>query len=542
MAPETTRARPRGEGVYGAPCLWQMRGMLKVPMDERKVAHCRELAAAVADDVQTYIDGHTSVGAERTILRSFGATGVDDQGAPLVNLAVDRYAKAGLLGRGISYWLGRQLTGGARDIQDAAERLAYAPEVDRGEGGASVEEVRKALAGHAEAAIARIDQARDEREANKARIAPGPTPHKYVIVATGNIYDDALQAKAAAYAGADVVAVIRATAQSLLDYVPDGATTEGYGGTFATQENFKIIRRATDEASVEYGRYIHQTNYSSGLCMAEIAWMAAVERLDMLLNDAMYGILFRDINPCRNFVDQYVARRIIARSGIVINTGEDNYLTTADAVEKAHTVLASQFINEAFALRAGVKEEQMGLGHAFEINPWIENSFLLELAQAQLVRQVFPRHPVKWMPPTKHKTGDIFQSHVHDAMFNLVGVMTNQPIELLGMFSEAVHNPMLMDRYLSLKATKYVFTTCKSLGEELEIKPDGIMGKRAVQVLDEAEELLLEVQHDSIWEAIARGAFADVKRSRTGGKGYAGVMAREKDYMNPILDALEGKA
>ncbi len=37
-------------------------------------------------------------------------------------------------------------------------------------------------------------------------------------------------------------------------------------------------------------------------------------------------------------------------AGIMINTGEDNYLTTADAVEAAHTVLASQFINEQFAL------------------------------------------------------------------------------------------------------------------------------------------------------------------------------------------------
>ena len=76
-------------------------------------------------------------------------------------------------------------------------------------------------------------------------------------------------------------------------------------------------------------------------------------------------------------------------------------------------------------LLAGVKDEQMGLGHAYEIDPSIENSFLLELAQAQLIRQVFPRHPLKWMPPTKFKTGDILQSHVHDAMFNLVGVATN---------------------------------------------------------------------------------------------------------------------
>jgi beta-lysine 5,6-aminomutase alpha subunit len=524
--------------------------MLTVPMDTKKVARCRELAGSVADDVQRYIDAHTSVGVERTILRAYGVEGADDQGAPLVNLAVERYAKAGLLGRGISYFLGRALLSGAHDLQDAAERLAYGPELDRGDAAASPGDHERpgptaaaaleALAPFTRDALARIDRARDEREANKARTPRTSTdPLKYVIVATGNIYDDAVQAKAAAFAGADIVAVIRATAQSLLDYVPHGATTEGYGGTFATQENFKIIRRATDEASIDYGRYIQQTNYSSGLCMAEIAWMGAVERLDMLLNDAMYGILFRDINPCRNFVDQYVARRIIARSGIIINTGEDNYLTTADAVDKAHTVLASQFVNEAFAQHAGVKDEQLGLGHAYEIDPSIENSFLLELAQAQLIRQVFPRHPIKWMPPTKWKTGDIFQSHVHDAMFSLVGVTTHQSIELLGMFSEAVHNPMLMDRYLALKATKYVFNTCKALGDEITIKPDGLMAQRAVTVLDEALELLEEVAHETIWVAIERGAFADVKRSRTGGKGYAGVFERSKDYVNPLLTALE---
>jgi beta-lysine 5,6-aminomutase alpha subunit len=273
--------------------------------------------------------------------------------------------------------------------------------------------------------------------------------------------------------------------------------------------------------------------------MAEIAWMGAVERLDMLLNDAMYGILFRDINMCRTFVDQYVSRRFIARAGIIINTGEDNYLTTADAVEKAHTVLASQFINEALSLRAGLREEQMGLGHAYEIDPWLEDSFLLEIAQAQLVRQIFDRHPIKWMPPTKHKTGDVFFAHVHDAMFDLVGITTKQTIELLGMFSEAVHNPLLMDRYLSLKATRYVYGACKHLGDEIEFKRDGIVARRAVLVLDEALALLEEVERESIWEAIGRGAFADVKRSRVGGKGFKGVVDRAKDYLNPLLEALE---
>jgi beta-lysine 5,6-aminomutase alpha subunit len=515
--------------------------MATVPMDARKVARCRELAADIAEDVQRYIDAHTTVGVERTILRAYGADGVDDQGAPLVNTAVDRYREAGLLGRGIAFFLGRALRGGAENVQDAAERLAFSPALDRGDGDPGPDAAGDALRPHTAAALARIDDARQARVGLQQRIAAAPTPQKYVIVATGNIYDDAIQAKAAAGAGADIVAVIRATAQSLLDYVPHGATTEGYGGTFATQENFRIIRRALDEATTELGRYIQQTNYSSGLCMAEIAWMGAVERLDMLLNDAMYGILFRDINMCRTFVDQYVSRRFIARAGMVINTGEDNYLTTADAVEKAHTVVTSQFINEAFALRAGLVEEQMGLGHAYEIDPWREDSFLLEMAQAQLVRQIFPRHPIKWMPPTKHKTGDIFFAHVHDAMFDLVGITTHQSIELLGMFSEAIHNPLLMDRYLSLKATRYVYGAARHLGEEIEFKPNGLIAQRAVQVLDEALALLEEVKEESLWEAIGKGAFADVKRTRTGGRGYAGVVERAVDYVNPLLTALEGR-
>ena len=57
--------------------------------------------------------------------------------------------------------------------------------------------------------------------------------------------------------------------------------------------------------------------------------------------------------------------------------------------------------------------------------------------------------------------------------------------------------------------------------------------------LDEALALLEEVKEQSLWEAIGRGAFADVKRTRTGGKGHAGVVPRHAEYLNPILEALE---
>ncbi len=513
--------------------------MEALPIDTSIVDDCRALADDVAARMQAFIDQHSTVSIERTVLRAYGIDGASEDGHPLVNRCVERLKEAGLLPRGAAFALGAALHRGAASPQEAAEEIAY------GGGPAgleriSVDDARAALHAHTASALARIDEARGAREQARARLGTGPTPWKYVIVATGNIYDDADQAKAAAQAGADIIAVIRSTAQSLIDFVPYGATTEGFGGTWATQENFKVVRRALDEEQEKQGRYLQQVNYSSGLCMPEIAYLAAVERLDMLLNDAMYGILFRDINPRRTLCDQYFSRRVIARAGIVINTGEDNYLTTADAVEKAHTVLSSQFINEAFAKRAGLPDELMGLGHAFEIDKSIEDSFLMEMAQAQLVRQIFPKHPIKWMPSTKHKTGDIFWSHRVDGLYDLVGVATNQTIALLGMMTESIHTPLLQDRFVALKGADYVFTAARHFSEELRWNPEGRVVARARQVLGEARDLLREVQAEGMFSAVARGAFADVKRPELGGRGLDGVIEKSADYVNPILDALEG--
>ncbi len=514
---------------------------MKLPIDQKIVDECRATAGAVAGEVQKFIDRHTTVSIERTVLRSYGVEGADPDGVPLVNTCVERLRAAGVLDRGVAHHLGEKLARGAANPQEAAEAIAYGPGDDAGQSMLPADEVARALATHTRRAIDRIDAARKHREADRTRLGTGPTPLKYVIVATGNIYDDADQARAAAQAGADIIAVIRSTAQSLIDYVPIGATTEGYGGTWATQENFRIVRAALDEEQELQGRYLSQVNYSSGLCMPEIAYLAAVERLDMLLNDAMYGILFRDINPRRTLCDQYFSRRVIARAGIIINTGEDNYLTTADAVDAAHTVLASQFVNEAFAKLAGLPESLMGLGHAFEIDKSIEDSFLMEIAQAQLVRQVFPHHPIKWMPATKHKSGDIFWSHRVDGLFDLVGVATGQTIELLGMMTEAIHNPFLMDRFIALKGADYVYKAARHLGEEITWNPGGRVVKRAQQVLGEARDLLKTVKGEGLFSAIARGVFADVKRPDTGGRGLAGVIERAGGYVNPILDALEGR-
>jgi beta-lysine 5,6-aminomutase alpha subunit len=324
--------------------------------------------------------------------------------------------------------------------------------------------------------------------------------------------------------------------------VPHGATTEGYGGTYATQENFRIMREALDEESRSLGRYVMLTNYASGLCMGEIAFAAAWERLDMLLNDAMYGILFRDINMKRTLCDQYFSRRVCAYAEVIINTGEDNYITTADADEAAHTVVASQFINESFARRAGLPDRLLGLGHSFEIDPEREDTIVREMAQALLIRTLFPNAPIKYMPPTKHKQGDIFFSHVYDSMADVVARVTGQNIQLLGMMTEAMHNPFLMDRYVALKSADYVYRAWKSMGAEIQFRPDGAVQRRARETLGRALHLLEEVAREGLFSAIAKARFGDISRAEDGGKGLGGVVERAPDYFNPFLEILEAEA
>ncbi len=511
----------------------------------------RALARKAGGPVVDLARSHTTVSVERATLRLAGLSGADHENVPWVNHLVDAVQTSVGLEHGVTTPVWDALRG-----EQAPDLLTLAQKASSGGVAFRVPEGRDATAARraARTAVSRglraVDAQRRTRERMITRVGDAPrTPWIYLIVATGDIHEDIPQAQAAAREGADVIAVIRSTGQSLLDFVPEGATREGYAGTYATQENFRLMRAALDETSRELGRYVRLTNYASGLCMPEIAVLAGLERLDMMLNDSMYGILFRDINPIRTFVDQRFSRQVHARAGIIINTGEDNYLTTADAVEAAHTVTVSQLLNEYFAKEAGLEDWQLGLGHAFEIDPVVPDSFRLELAHALLARQLFPRAPLKWMPPTKHMTGDIFRGYLLDGFFNLAGAMTGQGILLVGMMTEAVVTPWLSDRDLALQNVRYVMDAAGGLTEDFHPPRDGLIQTRARQVLTEAVELLERIAADTsaqgseypqpLLAAIGDGTFGAMRRPPTRGKGLDGVVAKADGYDNPATTLLE---
>src|SRR5437868_14199759 len=103
--------------------------MSQLFVEPDRIVRARELARAAAMGVQAFIDRHTTVSIERTVLRLLGIAGAGTRGAPLANLMVDRLRDASVLKDGAAYWLGRALRAApGKDPLHAIEPAAAHPE------------------------------------------------------------------------------------------------------------------------------------------------------------------------------------------------------------------------------------------------------------------------------------------------------------------------------------------------------------------------------------------------------------------------------
>jgi beta-lysine 5,6-aminomutase alpha subunit len=118
-------------------------------------------------------------------------------------------------------------------------------------------------------------------------------------------------------------------------------------------------------------------------------------------------------------------------------------------------------------------------------------------------------------------------------------VLTGQSILLVGMMTEAVVTPFLSDRDLALKNVRYVLNAAGSLAEDFRPSPDGVIVKRAHQVLGEAVDLLERIVDDGLLNAIADGTFGLMKRPAHKGKGADGVIVKADTYVNPASELLD---
>ncbi|MEW9031739.1 MAG: lysine 5,6-aminomutase subunit alpha, partial [Planifilum fimeticola] len=168
----------------------------KLRLDSRKIARARKAAADIAADVDRFIADRTTVAVERTVLRLMGIDGVDAEGVPLPNVLVDHIRDSGGIGIGAAPWVINAMLHTGAGPREVAEGVATGSLDLARVPWAGLDAIRRKGKELAEAGLGIIERNRREREERIRRLGEGKQPYLYVIVATGDIYEDAVQGKA----------------------------------------------------------------------------------------------------------------------------------------------------------------------------------------------------------------------------------------------------------------------------------------------------------------------------------------------------------
>lgn len=515
--------------------------MSKLNLDRDKIQACRDLAKKITQRVARDVDGYTTDSIERASLRFLGLEEAYE-GKPVVGALLEAIPAAER-GKGALYWLGRALVGQrttpislALQVASGKAQLTEGPDVSR-------EEIARSLEPLVQKGWERLARSKGSGKDLSLRNSGRSRPTLFIRFGTGDIDQDIAQGRAALQSGADGLILIRSSGQSLMEYVPSGETHQGVEGTYLSQANLRKLREALNNgngSSLARPRFAYA---SSGLCMPELTLIGLFEQADVLLNDAFYSVLFRGINVQRAFIDQFFSRLMVAPTSTLVHTAEHNFLSHAESYRVFPQVLATSFLNEQFFFLSHIGEAQMGFTHGYEIDPAMEDGLLYELAQAQVMRECFPKATIKYQPPTRHKTGDIFHSHLMDGFFTTVGVVTQQDILELGLASEATHHPLLMDRHRAIKTAHYVLKNARSVGDEIQWLANGKVVRRARGILDGAYRLLQKIDKaGGLFRAISSGYLCNVSRHLEEGAGQQGIIKKQADYFNPVWELLQRSA
>jgi len=104
--------------------------------------------------------------------------------------------------------------------------------------------------------------------------------------------------------------------------------------------------------------------------------------------------------------------------------------------------------------------------------------------------------------------------------------------------TEAIHTPLLQDRFLSIRGALYVFNAARDLGKQFEWREDSLVARQADKILRDAVALLQRMDELGLFKGLETGLFAGIKRSPEGGRGLEGVIERDVSYFNPFYEEL----
>lgn len=474
--------------------------MSKLTLDRDRIESCRKISEKVARNLQDVVDHHTTISVERAVLRLFGIEEAY-KGRPLVDAVLNTLGPEDL-SKGICYWLGRALVSQRTTpisfclrVAEGRLRFQELPDVDP-------EEIRVVLVPLAEGAISRIEQAKETRKKRLRSLPPSPRPLRYVTLSTSSVEEQREEARSAILQGADCIDIGSVPHLELLP------------------ERYRLFRNLLDEISDREGRYIRLIASATDGQIAEVTTIAALEKVDYLSGDLFCDVLGGKGTVKQNLIEHQFARRVMACAGIVLNTGVNLPAASGGNYSQA---IATHFLTESLSLAGGMAFDQIGLGHPFRWSPESEELLLHEMSGSCLIRELFPKAPLKYLPPSPDSLPEDLNPRFLQWLYHWVALVTGQEIF------------QVKDVKGDLRQLAMMKPLAEGFMDEMEFASNGKLVRRARTFLDDAFHLLQRVERYGFLKSFEEGLFGNASLLSTSDEGS---IHKGDHYYNPLLELL----
>ena len=233
-------------------------------------------------------------------------------------------------------------------------------------------------------------------------------------------------------------------------------------------------------------------------------------------HDVIQDLLLHPQHVKLTLLDQSFSRLLMAYSGLKLEFGST---AETEPFRSYPQTLSSLWINERLASQSGFRQDHVSLCYALKLDVSLEDGFLDEVAQAEIIREVFPYYTVQYHPGTS--SSDLA------SLNDLVSCIVMSP-------------PTLIEERPVLRLARH-------LSDEISWSPNGKIIRKARSLLEDTHRLLKKIEATGLGKAVEQGLFGSAHEKNLQARTETissedALMLRHKHYWNPLLDLLEKKS
>ncbi|MFH1874649.1 MAG: lysine 5,6-aminomutase subunit alpha [Pseudomonadota bacterium] len=439
----------------------------KTNIDYDKINQCRALASRIIKPIHKYIERHSTLSIESATLSILGF--------PSADLIITRLGKD-LLRQGVCTWIGKALVHTNLTPKELGLKLAHGQISAKDIPDLPIEQAKNAVMNLASKITLPTIATENFKRSDALLMIPSDQDDK------SNALADLIQVKSTKHLKQSIAKINK------------------------TPENSK--------------RFLHKI---SGLGVPQKALQTLDAGVHIVAHDFFEEIFSHNLNVKRSLIDSFwLYQFCTCTKSVLYNEGSS--VRNLDTYREAHQVLVNHFLVEELAKIAGIVPEQFSIGHGFDLPLDLENGFLLELARACLIREIFPRNLTVYLAKPKSEIKEF-------SAFLFSGLISEQSAFML---------PELKNSFELLEFSRHFIKNTQTLGEEIQFDQHAKISRRAHIILENTIKALRKIEHAGFYQSLGQGLFLGLNLSENQGTGLDGIFQKDRHYFNPIWDIFKG--